>query len=378
MDSSEDGLRLRRETAEEKQSPSRRSRHSQQQRSMFRQMKTHRHMQHVQTLAVQESLSDLTCSYLKVLVGVCAVGLVLLCILVSPSYVLKRTRNLFSSDSSRPLLPSRNLVLIPPAHVSVKRMLPRVYRNYAVATPENAAARRVVRETAALRKFATHSGPYYRQHIALHTVEHEEVQAQLPTDQDKDAVCGSGFARAYSTKNAAARDHLVLFCLLALGTHDGYILWNTTLTASLTRGTQGVVAKYVNQNRVHSSLLLLPILSRERVAKKQQQANDAVQPSTLLPLPTLEWLIRRVTGDNSQTDYVRDLEEFLYARISQEPNWVWLNAACSSADRARLEAQQQRRIGTTCSEDDMEECCSFYDPSMKVSAPRPQHQDEDN
>lgn len=131
----------------------------------------------------------------------------------------------------------------------------------------------------------------------------------------------------------------------------------------------GVAAQYVNSKRIHSGFLVLPILSFQQV-----RHNYLRQPSTTLPSQAMKYLSRMnstsLSAHNQQQmdDCIRKYEEFLYEVISspaEAPSWVIFNAACDDDGRKLLQ-NDQRLVATTFQEPiDDDDCCSFYDPSMK-------------
>jgi hypothetical protein len=377
------------------------------QQRMLRQMQQQRQEEDTQMNTLKDlhhdALGDLRNSYLRTLGTIIVAGLAIL-LYVSPKH--------FFFWKTGPQLPNRNLVLLYPEGVTVKRHLKRFFRNYALLTQENAQARTWLQHAHAVRNVATDRGAEFRksQSIHLHAIEiKEDFEAQLPTDVQKDRVCGKGFGQAYANFGSVsaelrqrARHDLIVYCLLAWGTHDGYIHWNDTnnrtttkIQASLTRGLQGLAGKYVDEDRIHTSVLLLPILSQDEIDQLQKGGSQVeVQPSTQLPVPALAFLVRMgqqlQSGDIEHMTvetYVRKLETFLYRIIvTERERWVLLDVVCSPQTRARFDGEY-RRIATTCSrketteskeKDDEEDCCSYYDPTMKPFVKRRKRDDDED
>ena len=324
------------------------------------------------------NLSQTISSLLRGLAAILIIGLAAL-YYISPDHVLR-----IVGRSTLPQLPTRNLLLLFPEDAIVKRHLPRLFQNYALATPQNAPARAYLQQAAAIRNIATDRGLYRKQQsVQLHTWEvRDEFLRQLPTISQQDGVCGQGFAHAFAAYEdvgdpalrAKARHDLIVFCMMSLGTHDGFVHWDTTVEASLTRGLKGLAA--VSDGMVHTDLLLLPILSNEQIQDKQKGRKN-IEPSTLVAVRALYWLIQRGTTElpTSLEAYNRDFGVFLYGQIKQEGDaWVLLKSACTSEDADHLHSQY-RRIATTCltpttNEATLESennagCCSHYDPSIK-------------
>lgn len=337
------------------------------QAQMLRQMQANRRMEEAQNKIVADfqnsALSGLAIRYFQFLLLVMLIGIGLL-LYVSPSYFLR-------FYDTRKKLPLRNLVLLYPRDIEIKSKIPRLFRQYALKTDSNTAVVEALQHVAAIREIATDTG-IFRQQMHLHAWEFHDFFSQLPTEESQDNVCGRGFSSAYRNFEhlERAQTDMILFCLLALGTHDGLLHWNTTIESSLTRGIKGVAAH--SEGRVHSSFLLLPILSQEQMDQQQrrQPGDPPVPPSTRLPVLVNSWLIE--TG-NSLEKIPQDLDAYrnaigaiMYQIVQAEQkasdSWVLLDAACTASMRTIKDAQY-RRIATDCPNDGVN-CCSYYDTSL--------------
>ncbi|GAX22980.1 hypothetical protein FisN_15Hh124 [Fistulifera solaris] len=355
------GIRHRKDVASTKQA------------QMLRQMNEHRRAESQQRKIVNDyqntALVGLAIRYTQFLLLLMLVGIGLI-LYISPSYFLR-------FYDARTKLPLRNLIFLFPRDMKVKANTPRLFRNYALKTESNTAVVEALQRVSKIREIATDSG-IYRQPVNLHAWEFDDFFSQLPTPESQDNVCGAGFAAAY--RNFAhlerAQTDMILFCLLALGTHDGILRWNTTVEHSLTRGLKGLAAH--SEGRIHSSFLLLPILSQEQLDRQQKrQPNDpSVPPSTRLPVLTIYWLtelgnsLDRIPQDENA--YQDALGTFLYQIIQAEQkesgSWVLLDAACTAPLREDHDAQF-RRVATDCP--GVQNCCSCYDTSLQpFSIPR--------
>ncbi len=342
------------------------------QAQMLRQMNEQRRADAQQRKIVNDYqnsvLSGLAIRYTQFLLLLMLVGIGLI-LYISPSYFLR-------FHDTRTKLPLRNLILLFPRDMKVKANTPRLFRNYALKTESNTAVVEALQHVSKIRERATDSG-IYRQPVNLHAWEFDDFLSQLPTPESQDNVCGTGFASAY--RNFAhlerAQTDMILFCLLALGTHDGLLHWNTTVEYSLTQGLKGLVAH--SEGRIHSSFLLLPILSQEQLDRQQKRQTDdpPVPPSTRLPVLTIYWLtelgnsLERIPQDENA--YQNALGTFLYQIIQAEQkdsgSWVLLDAACTAPLR-KVKDAQFRRVATDCPGVN---CCSYYDTSLQpFSIPR--------
>ncbi len=171
-------------------------------------------------------------------------------------------------------------------------------------------------------------------------------------------------------------DDLMYWCVMQSGQHDGFVRWNVTVEASLTRGMQGVAGVYTDvetgQRRIRPSFLFLPI----REPKKDDQD---VGMSTEVPFKIMKWLLDPMNAQYIQEDYEKALSKF----IEEEANrWVLLHAACTVSERSTLGATQ-RRVVSECHDDgsatgNEETCCSIYDPQLRPYLPRVRHDDDED
>lgn len=292
---------------------------------------------------------------------------------------------IFPQKSAR--LMGRRIMTIYPAALHVKRDLPRFFDSYAIVTPENLPARRAIRQVAAIRRIVIDSGRF-NQKLTMQAWEHEDFTKQLP-GQALDSFCGAGFRNQYlfqqkqkqdqvetasSIDDRTRIDDLMYWCIMQSGQHDGFVRWNVTVEASLTRGMLGVAGVYkdveTGQRRIRPSFLFLPI----REPKKDDQDTGR---STTLPFKIMKWLLDPLNALYTQEDY----EKVLYNFIEEEADrWVLLHAACTVSERSALDTTQ-RRVITECHDGsatgDEETCCSIYDPELRPYVPRQRHDDDD-
>jgi hypothetical protein len=259
-----------------------------------------------------------------------------------------------------------------------------------IATDANQREREAVRWVARQRKQITSPGGVYNynQKIIYVAWEHEIFWKQLQGGI-MDHLCGPGFESLYfysqhhpesvgadQQQPQSLSDDLLLTCLLNMGAADGYVKSTVTLHGgSITRGLQGVAAKYVHENRIHSDLIVLPILSLKdrksgRSGSHGSIENNTKRPSTQLPSDAVRFLLSlpsSSTGSELLRDgrYVAAYEEYLYTvlRNDHDPDrWVLWNAACEESDRDALQ-DKEKLMATSC--DHHGRCCWFFDPDQK-------------
>jgi hypothetical protein len=293
---------------------------------------------------------------------------------------------IFPQRSAR--LVDRRIMTIYPAALHIKRDLPRFFDSYAIVTPENLPARRAVRQVAAIRRIVVDSGRF-NQKLKLQAWEHEDFTRQLP-GKSLDSFCGAGFKNQYRLQQKQQQDQveasidvddrtriddLMYWCLMQSGQHDGFVRWNVTVEASLTRGMQGVAGVYTDaitgKLKVRPSFLFLPI----RAPKKDDQD---VGLSTEVPFKIMKWLLDPANFQYTQEDY----EKALYKFIKEEADrWVLLHAACTGSERGTLDTTT-RRVVSECHDSsatgDEETCCSIYDPQLRPYSPRVRHDDDED
>jgi hypothetical protein len=293
---------------------------------------------------------------------------------------------IFPQRSAR--LVDRRIMIIYPAALHIKRDLPRFFDSYAIVTPDNLPARRAVRQVAAMRRIVIDSGRF-NQKLKLQAWEHEDFTKQLP-GQALDSFCGAGFKNQYRFQQKQQQDQveasidvddrtrlddLMHWCLMQSGQHDGFVRWNVTVEASLTRGMQGVAGVYTDpitgERKIQPSFLFLPI----RAPKKDDQDTGM---STEVPFKIMKWLLDPANFQYIQEDY----EKVLYKFIKEEADrWVLLHAACTVSERGTLDTTK-RRVVSECHDSsatgDEETCCSIYDPQLQPYLPRVRHDDDED
>jgi hypothetical protein len=293
---------------------------------------------------------------------------------------------IFPQKSAR--LVDRRIMTIYPAALHIKRDLPRFFDSYAIVTPDNLPARRAVRQVAAIRRIVIDSGRF-NQKLKLQAWEHEDFTRQLP-GQALDSFCSAGFKNQYRFQQKQQQDQveasidvddrtrlddLMYWCLMQSGQHDGFVRWNVTVEASLTRGMQGVAGvstdTVTGEGKVRPSFLFLPI----RAPKKDDQD---VGLSTEVPFKIMKWLLDPANFQYTQEDY----EKVLYMFIKEEADrWVLLNVACTVSERGIFDTTK-RRVVSECHDssdnDDEETCCSIYDPQLRPYLPRVHHDDDED
>lgn len=298
-------------------------------------------------------LTDLIAKYTRVL-GVLALITTALILYYRPAVFFER----------RERLPMRHFVTLLPEAVAVKRALPRFFQNYAIANDQNLNARRILQEFHKKRRYITDTGRL-KQGIMAHAWEHVDFERQL-MGETMDNACGQGFRALYYDPSAAQlglRDDLVYWCLLASQTHDAFFKYELRPEASLTRGVSGVAVRYADGTpRIHASVLSLPI------SKEAPQPGVPPERMSTVAIQMLHWLLKH-REYVMEGDYRTAMEEFLYQLIAAEDdaNWVFLQAACTAEDRARL-GELYRRVATECPADpvpDESTCCAMYDPNIK-------------
>jgi hypothetical protein len=157
------------------------------------------------------------------------------------------------------------------------------------------------------------------------------------------------------------------------GQHDGFVRWNVTVEASLTRGMQGVAGVYTDavtgERKVRPSFLFLPI----RAPKKDDQDTGL---STEVPFKIMNWLLDPANFQYTQEDY----EKALYKFIKEEADrWVLLHAACKASERSTLDTTVRVVPSvTTAVQVTWKTCCSIYDPQLQPYLPRQRHDDDED
>ena len=362
----------------------------------------------------QNALSDLMWSYLR-MIGLLMIILVGLLWYTKPNFLLQKIP--FFKEK----LPPRHVAVLYPYNFSLRSHLPALpfSPNLSVKNSTNTQQQSAIQDLQMvhqiMRRFIADILPRlnYRQAILVHGWEHGDFQRQLPNDY-MDLQCGNGFRQVYNKvtandnisygKAVLNKDFLVLWCMMASGTQDGYVRWGVNLKGSLTRGYQGVAVQYQTANgpqpRIHlSSFFFLPLPNKKegpppmaRIVLEQQQqqqrrqgfggettangnATDRIRNHhpTEIGQSVKDWLLTHGGIENS--DQLQELEEFVYQRIVESGyDFHFFQAICNDATTQSEWDGQYRCVATVCTpwpkeyhhQEQGDNCCSIYDPTIPV------------
>jgi hypothetical protein len=227
---------------------------------------------------------------------------------------------------------------------------------------------RVIQQRAALNAAGTHHK------VLLTAWDHADFARR---GERLDGICGmTGYAALYERYQAVPviADALLYTCLLRSGGADGFLQHHVQVQSPrLTRGVLGVAVLSGHRRRIHSDVLILPILTPEE--RKAAGHVTWHRPSTRLPEQMTQFLFDTLSSDHGEvinaSHFLEAWESFLYQAIAQEEpeRWILLHAACTPAERSQFSAE--RLVAITCTLDDHHagigeapnhpKCCSFYD-----------------
>ncbi len=153
------------------------------------------------------------------------------------AFIHSQNPNFFKKFSKKPI-PTFQLATRYPANVIMERDLPRFFRQYTIATPENFKARQAV-----IRMLKS------REHLRRRAGRIKTVlKAWDDTNVDRllnQGICGDEFEKAYRRANQPRKDDMLMWCLLASRVSEGFFKESLEMIDSplfLTR-KRGIVIK---------------------------------------------------------------------------------------------------------------------------------------
>lgn len=242
-----------------------------------------------------------------------------------------------------------------PSGIIVERDLPRFFRTYSIATPNNKdarmAVRKVVSNRAALRRGAGN--------LKIHLKAWDESHVSQMLERH---LCGVPFNDAYlSTTSVQRREDLVMWCLLTTQVVEGFFLntisWNESpFIFAKNRGM--IVKAYQSDNKILHSYYLHP--------------RNLSYDSTLAVLPSkvLTWIFDH--GEDvieNDVDYQQQLQEYIYQLSTSQGNddgkYLVLEEICSSSSSSStMQLPPKRSVGKQCYESSGK-CCYFVMPESE-------------
>jgi hypothetical protein len=193
-----------------------------------------------------------------------------------------------------------------PPNVVTERDLPRFFRTYTIATPENKEARMAAKRIAASRRAVKKGNGNIR--VILKAWDSSNIE-QLMQRQ----ICGADFAQAYHyTSSQERKEDLVMWCLLATKVVEGFFLESVDMleSALIVARRRGIVVKSSSSDsNVLNSYYLHP-------RNLEYETTKAILPSKVFA-----WILAN-TEDvvPSTAEYRRMLQEYIHELVHSEGN----------------------------------------------------------
>jgi hypothetical protein len=245
--------------------------------------------------------------------------------------------------------PSYHLATMYPPNVVVERDLPRFFRTYTIATPQNKEARRAAKRIAASRLAARKGNGNIR--VILKAWDSSNIEQLL-----RRQICGADFSQAYdSTSSQERKEDMVMWCLLAIKNVEGFFLESVDIleSALIAARRRGMV---VRSSSSDSKLLNAYYLHPRNLEYESTKA--------ILPSKVLAWILSNPEDVvPSIAEYRRMLQEYLHELVHSEGNddkYMVLDEVCQPYP-------PKRAIFKQCGVDVFrpDACCYFVIPESE-------------
>jgi hypothetical protein len=253
-----------------------------------------------------------------------------------PSFLYKRRKK----------QPPYYLATMYPPKMIVERDLPRFFRTYSIATPQNKVARMAVRRVASSRK-ALKTGNGNLQ-LLLKAWDASNIDHLLQRD-----ICGPDFSQAYHSGSQERQEDLVMWCLLTTRIAEGFFLESVDMieSALIVARRRGMIVKSSSSDSgVLNAYYLHP--------RNLLESNDSM---AIVPSKVMIWLLANpedVLSNPSESR--RMLQEHIYELVSSDEikgNYMVLEEVCQPDPPKRV-------IGKQCASN-RSDCCYFVVPEAE-------------
>ena len=231
-----------------------------------------------------------------------------------------------------------------PSGVILDRDLPRFFRTFAVATPDNELARSAVQKVAKSRKNLKDAGLK----VVVKAWDDRNVRKYIERN-----LCGPEFAQAYNLAhdNYERQQDLLMWCLLAARVVEGFFIKDVDIVNSpiiFAKG-RGIIGKWDSEERISSSFFVVP-------------RTMPTDKATLLPLKVFDWVLDNDQAHfSSRQEYRETMERYIYKELvttmQSQDEYLTLDVTYS-------ENKSERAIARHCSSQDMaaSACSDFVLP----------------
>jgi hypothetical protein len=298
----------------------------------YRERKEQEHMHHEKRRGTQEE-------YMTKLYIVVATAVV-----VTVVALLNYTRPAFLFRHKKAPPPVYMATLYPPT-VIMDRDLPRFFRTYSIATPDNEHARKATIKVIRSRRALNHGTGNLK--VILKAWDEYAIGQMMERN-----ICGLDFEVAYRSSTLERQNDLVTWCLLTTRITEGFFLDSVEVmsNAFLLNKNRGMVVQTAN-GRLSNSYYIQPRL-----------LDDGDSHPAPLPAKVLTWLLDH--PESSLENPTVSLQETIYQLVSEEEyrdRYMYLDEICQQngdpPSRAIARQCQRQRSHDHSSSSDV--CCYF-------------------
>jgi len=228
--------------------------------------------------------------------------------------------------------------LYPPG-MDIDKELPRFFRSYSVATPQNKAARVAMKRVVQSR----HNLQRGNGNIQVFLKSWDETHIEMLQER---TFCGTDWKVAYDKASPSRQESLLLWCLLATRVTDGIFLESVDMlqSALILARQRGIVVRSTETG-----------YSTSYYVHPRRDSNELSSPLARVPSKLLQWMLANPEDFMENEQEAQDLlEEHLYRLVQEEEGseYMVLDQVCQT-DRPR------RSVARECQGDS---CCYFVVP----------------
>mmetsp|Transcript_12336 Transcript_12336/g.29372 ORF Transcript_12336/g.29372 Transcript_12336/m.29372 type:complete len:334 (-) Transcript_12336:318-1319(-) len=252
--------------------------------------------------------------------------------------VLNQTRPKFLFGKQKPgVRPFRFTSIYPPG-IKIESDLPRFFRTYSIATPQNENARKAVIKMVKSRRVLRQRSGSYKTYLKTW----DASSASMLIERQ---ICGRDFESVYMSSSAERKNDLIMWCMMSVTKTEGFFLNSVELLESpllLTKG-RGIVVR----SAAHPSSLSIDMYLHPR--NMTHEADMAIVPAQLLAR------MMDAPEPGSYAAYREEMEQHFHDIVfsdSNEDNYMIFTEICQK-DRPN------RAISKKC---DASSCCYFVVP----------------
>lgn len=256
-------------------------------------------------------------------------------IVLTLAAVLNHTRPKFLFGKPKAgVRPFRFTSIYPPG-ISIEADLPRFFRTYSIATPQNENARKAVIKMVNSRKVLRQRSGSYKTYLKTW----DASSASMLIER---RICGEDFEDAYRTSSAERKNDLIMWCMMSVTKTEGFFLNSVELLESpllLTKGKGIVVRPAARPSSLSIDLYLHP----RNVTHEEDMA--------IIPSKLLARMLDSSELGLSYSAHREQIEQYFHEIVfsnANEENYMILTEICQKDPPRRAISKKCEPSGSCC------------------------------